>query len=34
LNVAEAGWAHAVGVAGLFGFIVSAFLAIVPVALA
>jgi cytochrome d ubiquinol oxidase subunit II len=33
LNVAEAGWAHALGVAGLFGFIVSAFLAIVPAAL-
>jgi cytochrome d ubiquinol oxidase subunit II len=30
LNVAEARWAHAVGVAGLFGFIVSGFLAIVP----
>jgi cytochrome d ubiquinol oxidase subunit II len=33
LNVAEAGWAHAVGVASLFGFMVSAFLAIVPAAL-
>ena len=33
LSVAEAGWAHAVGVAGLFGFMVSAFLAIVPAAL-
>jgi cytochrome d ubiquinol oxidase subunit II len=32
LNVAEAGWAHAVGVASLFGFIVTAFLAIVPAA--
>jgi cytochrome d ubiquinol oxidase subunit II len=29
LNVADASWAHAVGVASLFGFIVSAFLAIV-----
>jgi hypothetical protein len=34
LNVADAGWAHALGVAGLFGFMVSAFLAIVPSALA
>jgi cytochrome d ubiquinol oxidase subunit II len=34
LNVAEAGWAHAVGVASLFGFMVSAFLAIVPAVLA
>jgi cytochrome bd ubiquinol oxidase subunit II len=34
LNVANAGWAHALGVAGLFGFMVSAFLAIVPSALA
>jgi cytochrome d ubiquinol oxidase subunit II len=34
LNVADAGWAHAVGVASLFGFMVSAFLAIVPSALA
>src|SRR5215211_1902403 len=34
LNVADAGWAHALGVAGLFGFMVSAFLAIVPAALA
>jgi cytochrome d ubiquinol oxidase subunit II len=33
LNVAEAGWAHAVGVAGLLGFIVSGFLAIIPAAL-
>jgi cytochrome d ubiquinol oxidase subunit II len=33
LNVADAGWAHAVGVASLFAFIVSAFLAILlPVA--
>ena len=33
LNVADAGWAHAVGVASLFAFIVSAFLAIIPAAL-
>lgn len=30
LNVAEAGWAHAVGVALLFAFIVLGFLAVVP----
>jgi len=30
LNVAEAQWAHAVGVASLFGFIVIGFLALVP----
>jgi cytochrome bd ubiquinol oxidase subunit II len=30
LNVAEARWAHALGVASLFGFIVSGFLALVP----
>jgi cytochrome d ubiquinol oxidase subunit II len=29
LNVADAGWAHAVGVVGLFGFIVTAFAALV-----
>jgi cytochrome d ubiquinol oxidase subunit II len=34
LNVANAKWAHAVGVASLFAFIVTAFLAIVPSALA
>ena len=33
LNVANAPWAHAVGVASLFAFIVTAFLAIVPPAL-
>jgi cytochrome bd ubiquinol oxidase subunit II len=33
LSVAEAGWAHAVGVASLFGFMVSAFLALVPAVL-
>jgi cytochrome d ubiquinol oxidase subunit II len=33
LNVADASWAHAVGVASLFAFIVTAFLAIVPSAL-
>ena len=33
LNVAEARWAHAVGVAGLFGFIVSGFLAAIPAVL-
>jgi cytochrome d ubiquinol oxidase subunit II len=33
LNVADARWAHAVGVASLFAFIVTAFLAIVPSAL-
>jgi cytochrome d ubiquinol oxidase subunit II len=33
LNVANAQWAHAVGVASLFAFIVTAFLAIVPPAL-
>jgi cytochrome d ubiquinol oxidase subunit II len=30
LNVAEAGWAHALGVASLFGFIVIGFLALAP----
>jgi cytochrome d ubiquinol oxidase subunit II len=30
LNVAEAQWAHALGVASLFGFIVIGFLALVP----
>jgi cytochrome d ubiquinol oxidase subunit II len=30
LNVADANWAHAVGVVSLFGFIVTAFLAIIP----
>jgi cytochrome d ubiquinol oxidase subunit II len=34
LNVADADWAHAVGVVALFGFMISAFLAIVPAALA
>jgi cytochrome d ubiquinol oxidase subunit II len=34
LNVADAPWAHAVGVLSLFGFIIGAFLAIVPGALA
>jgi cytochrome d ubiquinol oxidase subunit II len=34
LNVADAGWAHAVGVLCLFGFVISAFLAIIPAALA
>jgi cytochrome d ubiquinol oxidase subunit II len=34
LNVANANWAHAVGVASLFVFIVTAFLAIVPSAIA
>jgi cytochrome d ubiquinol oxidase subunit II len=33
LNIANADWAHAVGVASLFGFIVSASLAIIPAAL-
>lgn len=33
LNVANAQWAHAVGVTSLFAFIVTAFLAIVPPAL-
>jgi len=33
LNVADASWAHALGVASLFAFIVTAFLAIVPSAL-
>ena len=33
LNLADAGWAHAVGVACLLGFIVFAFLAVVPEAL-
>jgi cytochrome d ubiquinol oxidase subunit II len=34
LNVADAPWAHAVGVVGLLAFVVTAFLAIVPPALA
>jgi cytochrome d ubiquinol oxidase subunit II len=33
LNLADAPWAHAVGIVSLFGFILSAFLAIVPAAL-
>jgi cytochrome d ubiquinol oxidase subunit II len=34
LTFAEAAWAHAIGVVCLFGFIIAAFLAIVPLALA
>jgi cytochrome d ubiquinol oxidase subunit II len=34
LNVAEAQWAHAVGIVSLFAFIASAFVAIVPASLA
>ncbi len=34
LTVAEAGWAHAIGVVALFGFIVCGFFAIVPAQLA
>ena len=34
LNVANAGWAHALGVLSLFGFMITAFLTIVPAALA
>jgi cytochrome d ubiquinol oxidase subunit II len=34
LNAADAAWAHAVGVAALFGFIATAYMAIVPRALA
>ena len=34
LNVANAGWAHAIGVLSLFGFMITAFLTIVPAALA
>jgi cytochrome d ubiquinol oxidase subunit II len=34
LTVADAGWAHAIGVASLFGFIVLGFLAVVPAELA
>jgi cytochrome bd ubiquinol oxidase subunit II len=34
LNVADAGWAHALGVLSLFGFMITAFLTIVPAALA
>jgi cytochrome bd ubiquinol oxidase subunit II len=34
LNVADAAWAHALGVLSLFGFMISAFLTIVPAALA
>jgi cytochrome bd ubiquinol oxidase subunit II len=34
LNVAEGSWAHALGLLSLFGFMVSAFLAIVPAAVA
>ena len=33
LNIADAKWAHAVGVVSLFGFIVSGFLVIIPAAL-
>jgi cytochrome d ubiquinol oxidase subunit II len=33
LNLADARWAHAVGVVSLFGFIITAFLAVVPAAL-
>ncbi|MDX6690543.1 MAG: cytochrome bd ubiquinol oxidase subunit [Solirubrobacteraceae bacterium] len=33
LTVADAGWAHAAGVVALFGFMISAFLVIVPAAL-
>jgi cytochrome d ubiquinol oxidase subunit II len=33
LTIADAGWAHAIGVACLFGFIVSAFRVIIPDAL-
>jgi hypothetical protein len=34
LNAADAPWAHAIGVASLFGFIIVGFAAIVPLALA
>ena len=34
LTVAEAGWAHAIGVVALLGFIVCGFLAVVPAQLA
>ena len=34
LNAADAGWAHAIGVVSLFGFMIVAFAAIVPRALA
>ena len=34
LNVADAGWAHGLGVVFLFGFVVTGFLAVVPDALA
>jgi cytochrome bd ubiquinol oxidase subunit II len=34
LNVADAGWAHAIGVVGLLGFVLVAFAALVPQALA
>ncbi|MEA2152957.1 MAG: cytochrome bd ubiquinol oxidase subunit [Solirubrobacteraceae bacterium] len=34
LTVAEAGWAHAIGVAALFGFLICGFLAVVPAQLA
>ena len=34
LTVAEAGWAHAIGVVALFGFLVCGFLAVVPAQLA
>ena len=34
LNAADAGWAHAIGVFGLFGFMIIAFAAIVPRAIA
>jgi TctA family transporter len=30
LTVADAGWAHAVGVAALFAFMIAAFLGLVP----
>jgi cytochrome d ubiquinol oxidase subunit II len=33
LTIAEARWAHAVGVASLFAFMVSAFVAIIPATL-
>ena len=34
LNAADAPWAHAIGVVSLFGFMIVAFAAIVPAALA
>jgi hypothetical protein len=33
LNVADARWAHAVGIASLFAFVVSGFAAVIPAAL-